>query len=219
MIKKILLSAMLTFAASPVLADKPVEERPDERARAEQLLNRFVQKTASWQANFEQQVSDADGRITDTSSGVFLLQRPDRFRWEYRSPWLQTIVADGERISMYDVDLEQVTVRSAKGALSSTPAALLAGDGSALNAFVVTGVQSSDGELWMQLVPRDATGDFELVRIGFVDEQLVALQLKDRLAQTTMISFTDIRANADIADDSFELNLPDNVDVIDESAL
>jgi len=216
--KILLLGTMLAFTSSLALADKPVAENPDERAKAEQLLSSFVEQTTSWQADFEQQVSDPDGRITDTSTGVFLLQRPDRFRWEYRTPWLQTIVADGDRLQMYDVDLEQVTVRAMNGSLNSTPAALLAGDGSALDAFVVTDVVESDGELWLQLVPNDDSGDFERVRIGFAGSQLVALQLVDRLAQTTTINFSNIRSNISISEDSFRLELPEGVDVIDESA-
>ncbi len=69
------------------------------------------------------------------------LQRPGRFRWEYREPWERQIVADGDQVWMYDSELDQVTVQPAGQALQQSPAALLVGDLSALDDYAYTAEQ------------------------------------------------------------------------------
>jgi len=202
------------------VADKPpvVEISEAEAAKGRALITGFVDSTKAWQAAFDQKVTDPSGRIVDRANGDFSLLRPGRFRWEYRSPWVQTIVADGERIWMYDADLEQVTVRPMDGMLSSTPAALLAGDTAALEAFVVTAVGEDGDETWVQLEPVDAGGDFDRIRVGFRNGKLIGLQLTDKLAQTTTIFFANATAAPELTAADFEFVVPDGVDVIDESS-
>jgi len=212
--KRFGLVATLLIAMLPQLL---IAADGDVLARGEQRLTAFINSTIAWQADFEQQATDPSGRQLDTATGTFMLLRPGRFRWEYITPWVQTVVADGERLWMYDVDLEQVTVRSQAGILSSTPAALLAGDTSALEQFVITDVAEQGDELWVQLAPEDNSGDFEQIRIGFNGNALAGLQLTDKLAQTTTILFTNVRPKPELSAADFVLNLPDSVDIIDES--
>ena len=73
-------------------------------------------------ADFSQVVRNRDGQIVDRASGRLSLSRPNRFRWDYQKPYLQTIVADGKQLWLYDSDLEQVTVRALEQGLGSTPA-------------------------------------------------------------------------------------------------
>ena len=93
-------------------------------------LESFMQGTQAARAEFTQVVTtpgkDGQPARQKTSSGSFAFQRPGRFRFDYRKPFEQTIVADGTSLWFYDVDLNQVTQRPQAQALGSTPAALLA---------------------------------------------------------------------------------------------
>src|SRR3990170_5322463 len=89
----------------------------------------FVAGTQSARAGFEQKVYDKGGKLTQEAKGSFVFQRPGRFRWVYEKPADQVIVGDGERVWIYDRELNQVTVRKLTAALGSTPAALLSGAG------------------------------------------------------------------------------------------
>ena len=92
----------------------------------------FVSSTQSARATFEQRVFDRNKRMVQESRGTFAFARPGRFRWVYEKPYAQTIVGDGSRVWIYDQELKQVTVRRMDQALTSTPAALLAGNDEAL---------------------------------------------------------------------------------------
>ena len=92
-------------------------------------LESFMKGAQTGKADFTQTVTSPpkDGQTarTKTSSGSFEFQRPGRFKFVYKKPFEQTIVADGQTLWLYDVDLNQVTSRSQKDALGSTPAALV----------------------------------------------------------------------------------------------
>ena len=93
-------------------------------------LESFMKDSQTGRADFSQVVTSPpkDGQVarTKTSSGTFEFQRPGRFRFVYKKPFEQTIVADGQTLWLYDADLNQVTQRAQAQALGSTPAALLA---------------------------------------------------------------------------------------------
>ena len=89
------------------------------------LLDRFLTETQTMSANFKQTLKSSDGRLMQESTGVFYLQRPGKFRWNYNEPYPQEIVSDGEQVWIFDVDLEQVTVQKQGTGKSNTPMALL----------------------------------------------------------------------------------------------
>src|SRR3954447_16641342 len=78
-------------------------------------LENFVKTARSGRADFTQVVTaparQGEAARTKTSTGTFEFSRPSRFRFEYRKPFAQTLVADGQTLWMHDVDLNQVTAR------------------------------------------------------------------------------------------------------------
>ena len=93
-------------------------------------LDAFVKNVKSGRASFNQTVTvpAKDGQVVrpKVSSGSFEFARPNRFKFVYKKPFEQSIVADGQTLWLYDVDLAQVTARKQAAALGSTPAALIA---------------------------------------------------------------------------------------------
>ena len=183
------------------------------------VLRGFLESVQTMSAAFEQELFDASQQSIEVAAGTVKLMRPSRFHWTYRDPYERTVVADGERIWMYDPDLEQVTVRDLDAGLGNTPAALLTGDLAVLDNFDVAETTQTDNILWLQLVPVERDGDFEYISLGFSGDRLVRLELKDRLGQTTRVEFTDIQLNPPLDSDEFRFNVPDGADVIDESAI
>jgi outer membrane lipoprotein carrier protein len=206
----LMLSALFP-PASPALA----ESSPDAVARIDAYLGSF--RTLS--ANFAQTVRNSEGQPTERASGTLALSRPDRFRWDYRAPYLQTIVADGERLWLYDSDLEQVTVRELESGLGSTPAMLLSGSGRVGDAFESAGVEKRGDWNWCRLRPRDPQSDFESVSLAFdARGELAGMELRDKLGQLTVIEFTDVRRNPSLDASLFRFTPPPGADVIGRAA-
>jgi outer membrane lipoprotein carrier protein len=166
-------------------------------------------------ANFSQVVRNRDGQIVDKALGKLSLSRPDRFRWDYEKPYLQTIVADGKRLWLYDSDLEQVTVRALEQGLGSTPAMLLSGSGKVGDAFASAGVQRQGDWTWYRLVPKQQGSDFERVSLAFDRKgELAAMELGDKLGQLTVIEFGALRRNLALDQRLFRFEPPPGADVI-----
>ncbi len=165
------------------------------RASSLERFHAYLETTRSASADFTQSVYDRSGRLVQSSSGHFELVRPGRFRWVYAKPYPQLIVGDGERVWIYDEDLQQVTVSRMAKALGSTPAALLAGDAEVDQAFVLTDAGERDGLEWLQAVPRDPDAGFARMRLGFGASGIEAMELYDNFGQRTELRFSHFERN------------------------
>jgi outer membrane lipoprotein carrier protein len=201
-------------AGAFILAALPVAAADDSLARVEKYLRSV--KTLS--ADFVQVVRSREGQIVSRSTGTLSLSRPDRFRWDYREPYEQVIVADGRKLWLYDADLAQVTVRPLEAGLGSTPASLLSGAGSVSESFD-GGPVERDGEwTWCRLKPRQHGSDFESVSLGFNGGgELVAMRLADKLGQSTDLDFSGVRINMRLDPGLFAFVPPKGADVIGDA--
>lgn len=179
-----------------------------------QLLDDFVNGVETLSARFEQQLVDADDTILETSSGTLEIFRPGRFRWAYTEPYEQILVADGLNVWSYDVDLEQVTVKSQAEVLGNTPASLLGGSKDVLDEFDYVGSFAERDIVWVQLATKSAENGFTRVELGFTDGALSRMIFSDNLEQSTLIALFDVATGIEIDQRRFALDIPDSVDVV-----
>ena len=179
-------------------------------------MRRFLSGLEALQAAFEQQVVNQDGTHSLRSNGIFYLQRPDRFRWDYSEPERQLIVADGRNIWLYDPDLEQVSVQLQHQALRGTPAQLLASRDPVENSFSISDAGGRDGLAWVQLVPGDSESQFERILLGFSEGELRRMQMEDKFGQKTRFRFFDIQHNPAFSAELFRFDPPENVDLYNQ---
>ena len=176
----------------------------------------YFRSLESLQADFVQTVFDEKSQVVERSQGRMAMQKPGRFRWNYREPFAQVIVADGERLWLYDKELEQVTVRSLDEALSATPLALLSGAAPLENAFKVALVTSKDGLRWFELRPKAEQTEFTVLRVAFRGEALQVIELEDVFNQRTRLEFKGLLRNAKIDPALLHFTPPAGVDVVGE---
>jgi len=180
-----------------------------------ETLRAFVRDVKSGRAQFTQTVTSPDGAKKKTSSGSFEFSRPNRFRFAYVKPFEQTIVGDGEKVWIYDADLNQVSSRKLGQALGATPAALLAG-GSLERDFDLANLPPSDGLEWAEAKPKAKDGAFQSVRVGFRGGELAALEIIDSFGQRSLLRFAGFAANAPVAPETFRFKVPAGADVIEQ---
>ncbi len=177
------------------------------------LLDRFLTETQTMSANFKQTLKASDGKLMQESAGVFYLQRPGKFRWNYSRPYPQEIVSDGEHVWIYDVDLEQVTVQKQGTGRDNTPMALLQNRKNLEDAFEIHERGTDAGMHRIELVNKQVDSDFDRVMVGLDEQGLRYLQLHDQFEQTTYIFFTELQPNPELDADIFEFTPPEGVDV------
>ena len=185
------------------------------RADALDALKAFVRDAKTGQANFTQTVTAPDGLKKKTSSGSFEFARPNRFRFTYAKPFEQVIVADGQKVWIYDSDLNQASSRKLSQALGATPAALLAG-GSLEKDFDLKPAPDKNGLAWVEAVPRAKDGALQSVRIAFRGSELAAIEILDSFGQTSLLQFSQMTTNLPLAAERFRFVVPPGADVIEQ---
>lgn len=199
------------------------------QADAVASLRAFVKDVQSGQASFKQTVTSPDGKKARTSTGTLEFQRPNRFRFAYDKPMEQLIVGDGQKVWLYDADLNQVTERPMSQALGATPAALLSGSSLekdfVLKAVPPTGSQGAASATpattqaaglieWAEALPRVKEGQFQSVRVGFTGGTLVALEVLDSFGQKSRLDFTRFDTKAALPPSRFQFTPPAGADVL-----
>ena len=175
-------------------------------------LEAFLDGVHSLTADFKQELWTEDKKLQQADTGSLSLKRPNRFRWTYEAPAELVIVADGEKLRIYDVELKEVTVTPFDDTVGASPAVLLSGDRNVREDFEVVQAYKLDALDWIKLEPRGAS-DFSSIAIGFSGTEPRRLELVDGLGQITRIELDHLVVNPEIADDVFKLDVPPGVDV------
>ncbi|MFZ2161686.1 MAG: outer membrane lipoprotein chaperone LolA [Sideroxyarcus sp.] len=186
-------------------------------AAATDKLKSFIAATHSAQANFTQEVQDKNGKRIQSASGTMQFERPGKFRWVYQKPYEQLIVGDGKKFWMYDVDLNQVTVKKLDAALGSSPAALLSGNNEIERDFSLRDIEDRDGLEWLEAKPRSAESTFEKILMAFNGKsELVVMELHDAFGHHTVLRFTGLKNNPSLPSQLFKFVPPKGADVLGE---
>jgi outer membrane lipoprotein carrier protein len=184
-------------------------------ADAVDALRDFGRDVKSGKANFTQTVTSPDGKRKKVSSGSFEFQRPNQFRFVYVKPFEQTIVADGQKVWIYDADLNQASSRRLSDALGATPAAILAG--SNLERDFTLKAQPSDGGIdWVLATPKQAESTIQSLKLGFKGKELAAMEIVDGFGQRSRLDFSAVQANVPVAAERFQFKLPAGADLIEQ---
>ncbi len=176
-------------------------------------LRAFATETKTAKGSFTQHVQSRT-KASAPTSGDFVFARPGRFRWSYTKPYEQILVADGEKLSIYDKDLNQVTVRKLGDALGSTPAAILFGSSDLDRSFTLKDAGVRDGIAWLDASPRTKDTQFAKISIGFRNGELAAMELRDALGQTTTLEFSNVERNPKVDASTFAFTPPKGADVL-----
>jgi outer membrane lipoprotein carrier protein len=177
-------------------------------------LRAFVDGAHTGKATFRQVVTAKSGRVPQTSSGTFAFARPGKFRWSYEKPYAQLLVGDGDKLWIYDRDLNQVVVKKLDRALGATPASLLAGSNAFETNFVLIDGGSADGFEFVEAKPKSPDTGFDQIRIGFRENLPRTMELHDTFGQVTQLTFDAFERNPAIDAALFRFSPPPGTDVI-----
>ena len=188
---------------------------------ADKKLREFFDQIKSMKAEFSQSIVSESKPSIEKSSGVLQMERPGKFRWDYSFPFHQQIVADGSKLWIYDIEMDQVIVKPLDLVLGNTPAVLLSGNADIADKFDVAEItatsNSEKGLFWMQLTPKQEETGFEKLLLAFSGNDLRIMELKDAFGQVTRISFSNLKQNLKIDPSVFQFTVPPGVDVIDDT--
>ncbi|CAM3191293.1 outer membrane lipoprotein carrier protein LolA [Pseudomonas floridensis] len=203
---RMLLATVLTFSVIPAHADSKDVTR----------LTQLLENSRTLTARFSQLTLDGSGTQLQETSGEMALQRPGLFNWHTDAPQEQLMVSDGKKVSLWDPDLEQVTIKTLDQRLTQTPALLLSGDVSKISESFDITAKEAGGVIDFVLKPKTKDTLFDSLRLSFRNGIINDMQLIDSVGQRTNILFTGVKANESIPASKFQFQIPKGADVIQE---
>ncbi len=192
---------------------------PAQAGEGEERLQRFLDGLKTLRAEFVQTQLDPNEQVVEEGEGVLYLSRPGRFRLEYSTPYEQLYVADGERMWMYEIDLDQVSVREQGNALGDTPALLLSTTAPLAENFSIDELGVHGGLSWLELHPRSKDTSFSYMRTAMEGEMLRAMEMVDGFNNTTRLYFVSMDENPPLGEEKFQFSPPPGVDVIGDTGI
>jgi outer membrane lipoprotein carrier protein len=188
-------------------------------ASALEQFKQFVASTQSAKGEFVQRLVKIDSgtaKVSNTSSGTFVFSRPGKFIWTYQKPYEQVLQADGDKLFIYDKDLNQVTTKKLGNALGSSPAAILFGSNDLEKNFTLKEGGTKDGMEWLEATPKTKDTTFDRIGIALKDGVPHAMELRDSFGQTSLLSFTHFEKNPPLKATSFTFVVPKGADVFNQ---
>ena len=186
------------------------------QAGARDQLNAFTKDLKGLDGQFSQQVFDPRGKQKEASTGRVAVSAPRLFRWEYVKPFAQLIVAGGQKVWVYEPDLQQATVRPQGEEERNSPLVALFDPKRLDQQFDVSEeAAASEGLQWLTLTPKvDAQANFQMARLGFGAQGLARMQVLDLVGQKTEIRFEAWKRNPAFAAGTFQFKPGEDVDVV-----
>ncbi len=209
--KKIFISSVIALYTSFLTFNVQAEENSNDP------LQDFLKGFKSLEANFVQSLINENGQVLEKTEGILFLQQPGKFHWSYQTPYTQLIISNGDVLWLYDEDLEQLTIRKMGDAINQTPAGIILGNNNITEHFLQVDMGNIENHDWIELTPKDPEAQYKNIRIGFDGTKLGMMIIFDNLGQTTRIDFSDVKKNTNLLPTLFEFDIPEGVDVIDET--
>tara|TARA_R110000868_G_scaffold115743_2_gene308868 strand:+ start:1757 stop:2383 length:627 start_codon:yes stop_codon:yes gene_type:complete len=204
---RMLLLTVLSFTSVAVVADDEV---------AVQRLTVLLNQAQTITARFSQLTLDGGGTQLQETSGQLVLKRPGLFRWHTDAPMEQLLVSNGEKVWLYDPDLQQVTIQTLDQRLTHTPALLLSGDVSKIRENFEISHKEGGNVVDFILKPKSKDTLFDSLRLSFRNSVLNDMQLIDSIGQRTNILFLNVKMNEPQDNAQFTFEIPAGADVIQE---
>lgn len=216
-----LMGSVIAVFAGAMLSVAVFAQDDDNSAdlEAATLLATLLQETRTLQADVEQLTLDQDGREIQEFQARLVLEKPDHFSWEILSPYQELLLTDGIRIWRFEQDLDQVSIDPFSNDISRTPVLLLNGDAAAIaQSYTVSSITDQlSANTRFILRPKAPDSLFERLSLSFTDTTLIEMQFEDSLGQKTSLSFNTMRVNETIDPDVFVFQIPEGVEVLDNT--
>lgn len=167
----------------------------------------------------------------ETSTGILMVNRPGKMRWETLRPEKNLLVSDGKTFwfftpGMDETEEGQVIVRKSSEVQSKVMNALLSGELSVFKSVIElkpgkssTATDSHKNEKVFVLTPKPGTAGTVLKAEVTVDAEkklIVRVRLTNKGGNTSEISLSKIELGKDLDARFFKFDIPPGVDVVKE---
>jgi outer membrane lipoprotein carrier protein len=173
-------------------------------------LRELLSEIVNYQAEFSQQVTDAEGTLLQQASGQVMLLRPGKLRWQMSEPDESLLIADGQTLWHLDPFVEQVIAMDQASAIAENPVILLTDDNpEQWQQYQITRIDEGFRVI-------SGSGNIVHLDLYFFDSRLIGLTILDRQQQLSEFNFSKIKQNHPIEARQFVMTVPEGFELDDQ---
>ena len=181
-------------------------------AESDSLRREFFESLSGFDERrgaFAQELFDADKTLLERTEGNFIIRKP-YFRWQTTFPYSQIAVVSEKQVLIYEVDFNQLSEADLKDRNEGDLLGLLLADShESFDGFSISKASGDDSQIYSLI------DDNNLARLEFAfsSGELASFSYK-RSDQIISIEFSNVVSDESIFNDEFDLDLPDDVEIV-----
>jgi len=173
----------------------------------------YIRQLNSFSALFTQYTFNEDGSLLKESNGSLLYKKKSKYILEYNTPNKIKFISDGQFITTYDKDLEQVIIQSFSDKINNNVFSIMTNEDLIKNKFNINSyVVNGNIHFKFKPIKEDLKNNVFLLIIK--DSSIKKITFMNDLDQSVTMDFNNFKKNVVIKDSSFKIDIPDNFDVI-----
>jgi len=218
--KKLFLSAACA-ALMLLLASQPAYAAQSEIDRCVKNLEKQYGTMKDFHADFQQETHLASIKRIEKGAGAVWFKKPGKMLWEYKTPQAQKIILDGKTLWFYVPEDKQVMKNNFSTIPQHIVVDLFRGKIAIQEKFKVSFVQeemkNSKKELSLELLPLAYDPTVKKLTLWIDPEKFYIMRtcLEDDFGTKTILVFSNIAIDKNIADATFEFTPPPGVEVFE----
>ena len=179
-------------------------------------INDYLNGVKTLKAEFKQTIFSSSNEAIDYSEGLIWLKKPEQILWEFQRPNIKKIILNGESLSIYDANLNQLLIVPYTDQYQSSLASILINNNN-LEAFYEIHSKINDGEFYtVTLFQKKNDSLFTKIEITISEMLIHKIKLWDSSGQSISIVLENVKMNISLLDSSFKFIPPKGVDIFDQ---
>ena len=174
---------------------------------------KFIKEMNSFSTSFVQNTYDENGLLVTTSNGSLIYKKKSKYILEYKSPNKIKFISDGQLITIYDQDLEQVIIRSVKKSLNNNIIDIFTNEKLINDKFELK-IFFKNNENHINFLPINKDikkSDFLLV---VSNNMIKSISFVNDFDQSVIMNFNGFEINVSILESQFKIDITESFDVI-----
>ena len=179
-------------------------------------INDYLNGVNTLKAGFKQTIFSSSNEAIDYSEGLIWLKKPEQILWEFQRPNIKKIILNGENLSIYEANLNQLLIVPYTDQYQSSLASILINNDN-LEAFYEIDSKINDGEFYtVTLFQKKKDSLFTKIEITISEMLIHKIKLWDSSGQSISIVLENVKMNISLLDSSFKFIPPKGVDIFDQ---
>lgn len=173
----------------------------------------FINDLKSFSASFKQYTYNENGLLIKESNGSIIYKKKSKYILEYVRPNKIKFISDGQFLTTYDEDLEQIIIQSSNKLSNQNIVDIMTDENLIKEKFNIK-TYALDNEDHVKFTPKNGKVKRNVFLLVIIDGKISRISFMNDFDQSVTMNFSNFKKNEQFLDILFKTKYPENFDVI-----